>query len=114
LRALAERNIAETHEIYERSKDALELVLESWERTFGATGQCAVALNHKIIDITQRSVNSGFDLARNLVRAENVAEAIEFQAAYWRNQLDTISAQAEEMRALQFGDAEAAEPKRRR
>jgi hypothetical protein len=30
MRALAEKNIAQTREIYERSKDALDTVLESW------------------------------------------------------------------------------------
>ena len=63
MRALAEKNIAQSREIYERSKDALDAVLESWERSFDAVGQGAVALNRKVIDIAQRNINSGFDLA---------------------------------------------------
>jgi phasin len=111
MRALAEENIAHTREIYERSKDALEAVLDSWERTFGAAGQGAVALNHKIIDIAQRNINSGFDLAKSMAGAKNIAEATELQAAYWRKQLDTLTAQAEEVRALSTRvAADAAEP----
>jgi hypothetical protein len=79
MRALAEENIAHTREIYERSKDALEAVLDSWERTFGAAGQGAVALNHKIIDIAQRNINSGFDLAKSMAGAKNIAEATELK-----------------------------------
>ena len=45
MRDLAERNIAQMREAYERSKDALEGVLQSWERSFDAAGQGAVALN---------------------------------------------------------------------
>ena len=45
MRDLAERNIAQMRETYERSKDALEGVLQSWERSFDAAGQGAVALN---------------------------------------------------------------------
>ena len=107
MRALAERNIAHTREAYQRSPDAFEAVLKSWERTFGATGQSAVALNHNVIDIAQRSINSGFDLAKNLVRAENLGEVMELQAAYWRNQLNTLTAQAEKIRSLSIRDADA-------
>ena len=100
MRALAEKNIAQTRELYERSKDALETVLESWEKTFDAAGQGAVALNRKVIDITQRNINSGFDLARSLAGAKNLSEAMELHAAYWQKQLGALSAQAEEMRSL--------------
>jgi phasin len=100
MRALAEKNIAQTRELYERSKDALETVLESWEKTFDAAGQGAVALNRKVIDITQRNINSGFDLARSLAGAKNLAEAMELQAAYWQKQLGALGTQAEEMRSL--------------
>jgi len=100
MRDLAERNIAQMRETYERSKDALEGVLQGWERSFDATNQGAVALNRKIIDIAQRNINSGFDLAKGLAGAKNLAEAMELQADYWRKQLDTLAAQAEEVRTL--------------
>jgi phasin len=100
MRAFAEKNIAQTRALYERSKDALETVLESWEKTFDAAGQGAVALNRKVIDITQRNINSGFDLAKSLAGAKTLAEAMELHAAYWQKQLSALSAQAEEMRSL--------------
>ncbi len=100
MRDLAERNIAQMRETYERSKDALEGVLQNWERSFDATNQGAVALNRKIIDIAQRNINSGFDLAKGLAGAKNLTEAMELQADYWRKQLDTLTAQAEEVRTL--------------
>jgi phasin family protein len=59
-----------------------------------------VALNRKVIDITQRNINSGFDLAKSLAGAKNLAEAMELQASYWREQLGTLGAQAEEVRTL--------------
>jgi phasin len=100
VRVFAEKNIAQSREIYERSKDALEAVLESWERTFDAAGQGAVALNRKVIDITQRNINSSFDFAKSLVGAKTLAEAMELHSTYWSKQLNTLRAQAEEMRAL--------------
>lgn len=54
VRALAEKGIAQIRENYERSKDAFDAVVESWERSFGASRQGAAALSRKVIDITQR------------------------------------------------------------
>lgn len=100
MRALAEKNIAQTQELYERSKQTLESVLDSWERSLDAAGQGAVALNRKVIEITQRNINSGFDLVKNLAAAKNLAEALELQNAYWRQQLGELRSQAEEVRTL--------------
>jgi phasin len=100
VRALAEKNIAQTREFYDRSKDAFQTVLDSWEKTFDAAGQGAVALNRKMIDITQRNINSGFDFAKSLIAAKTVAEAMALHSSYWQKQLGTLKAQAEEMRDL--------------
>ena len=100
VRAIAEKNIAQTRELYERSKDAFEKVLESWEKTFDAAGQGAVAFNRKIVDITQQNINSGFDFAKRLIGAKTVAEAIELHSTYWQKQLSTLKSQADEMRDL--------------
>src|SRR3989304_4238383 len=100
VRVFAEKNIAQSRELYERSKDAFEKVLESWEKTFDAAGQGTVALNRKLVDITQRNINSGFVFAKSFVGAKNVAEAMELHSAYWQKQLSTLKAQADEKRDL--------------
>jgi phasin len=100
MRAFAEKSVAQTREMYERSKEALESVRKSWERSFDAASQGAVALNRKVIDIAQRNINSSFDLAKGLAGAKNLAEAMELHGAYWRKQLDALATQGEEMRAL--------------
>jgi hypothetical protein len=107
MRALAERNVAQTRALYERSKNALQAVLESWENFLGG----AAALNRKIIDMTERNIASSFDLATNMAGAKNLAEAVELQAAYWRKQFGDVSAQAEQMRVLSIKvSAEVAQP----
>ena len=100
LRDLAERNIAQTRELYERSKDTLQSVLASWQKSFGAANQGAVALNLKIMDMAEHNISTGFDLAMSLAGAKNASEAIELQSAYWRKQLSRLQTQAEEVHAL--------------
>ena len=68
-RVLAERNVAQTRELYEGSKNTLQAVLESWQKSFGAAGQGAAALNRRFIDLTERNINTGFDLATGLAGA---------------------------------------------
>jgi hypothetical protein len=97
MRALAEKSVAQTRELYVHS---LEAVLESWERFVVAAGQSTVALNRKAIDIARRNINTGFSLAERLAGAKNVAEAMELQTTYWRNQVGELASQAGEMRTL--------------
>jgi hypothetical protein len=99
LQVLAEKNLAQTRDQYERSKNTLKAVLESWQKSFGAVGDGAVALNRKIVDITERNINTGFDLATGLVRAKNLAEVVELHAAYWRKLLGGLQTPAQVGRA---------------
>jgi phasin len=98
--AVAEKTMGQTREAYDRSKDALEASIATFERSFDAAGWGAAAFNHKIIDIARRNLNSGVDLANSLAGAKNLAEIVELQAAYWRKQFSALTAQAEEVPAL--------------
>ena len=97
MRALAEKSVAQTRELYVHS---LEAVLESWERFVVAAGQGTVALNRKAIEITRRNINTGFGLAERLAGAKNLAEAMELQTTFWRKQVGELASQAGEMRTL--------------
>jgi phasin len=106
VRALAEKNVVQSREAYDRSRDAFEASMATFEKSFDAAGQGAVAFNRKIIDIAQRNVNSGFDLT--LAGAKNLSEMVELQAAYWQKLLGALTSQAEEVRALSAKVAAAA------
>ena len=108
VRAMVEKAVDQSREVYDRSKDALDASVTTLERTFDAAGQGAVALNRKMIDIAQRNVNSGFDLAKSLAGAKNLSEMVELQAAYWQKLLGALTSQAEEVRALSTKVAAAA------
>jgi phasin len=100
VRALAEKTVNQTREAYERGKNALEEAVDALERSFDAAGQGATAFNRKLIDIAQRNLNSGFDLAKSLAAAKNLAEIVELQSAFIRHQFDVFASQASEIRAL--------------
>jgi phasin len=111
VRALAEKNVVQSREAYDRSRDAFEASVATFEESFDAAGQGAAAFNRKIIDIAQRNVSSIFDLAKTLASAKNLAEIVELQAAYWQKQFSALTAQAEEVHALSTKvTADTAEP----
>src|SRR5215210_1556361 len=99
-RAMNEKTVAQTREVYDRSKNALDSSVSTLERTFDAAGQGAVAFNRKILEIAQRNVNAGFDLAQSLAGAKNLPEMVELQTAYWQKLWGALTSQAEEVRAL--------------
>ena len=88
MRAFAGTAVTQSREAYERAKATLDANLHAIERSYDAAGQAATALNRKIIDIAQRNVNSGFDLAKSLASAKNLAEIVELQGAFWRKQIE--------------------------
>ncbi len=100
LRSAAEKAVNQSRETYERTKDAMEETVEMLEQSMDKAGQGAAAINRKVIDMTQTNLNSGFDLAKDLASAKNVAELFECQAAFARKQFETLSAQAEAIRTL--------------
>ena len=98
-RAVAEQNVAHTRELYEGSKNTLQAVLESWQKSLGAAGQGAAVLNRRFIDLAERNINTGFDLATGLAGARNLAEVTELQATYWRKLLGELRVQGGQRRA---------------
>ena len=77
VRALAEKAVAQTREAYNRSKDAFDASLTTFERSFDAAGQGAAAFNRKVVDIARRNVDANFDLAKSLAGVKNLADIVE-------------------------------------
>jgi hypothetical protein len=93
LRVLAERNVAQARELYEGSRNTLQAVVESWQKSFGAAGQSAIALNRKMMNVTERNMETSFDLAIGLAGARNLGEVMELQAAYWHKLVGALQSQ---------------------
>src|SRR6185312_11724731 len=100
VRALAQKTVGQTRQVYDRSSDAFDASVATFEKSFDAAGQGAAAFNRKIIDISRRNLNSVFELATSLAGAKNLADIVELQTDHWRKQINVLTAQAEEVRTL--------------
>ena len=69
-----------------------------------AANHNAATVNRKVIEITQRNLNLGFDLAKSLATgARNPSEIVRLQTSFWRKQFSELAAQAEDARNRLFG-----------
>ena len=100
VRAHAEKTVAQTRQACDRSLDAYDASLTTFERTFDAAGQAAATFSRKIVDIARRNVSASFDLAASLASAKNLVDIVDLQSAFWRKQFGVLTAQAEEVHAL--------------
>ncbi|MCK5550866.1 MAG: phasin family protein, partial [Hyphomicrobiaceae bacterium] len=100
VRAIAEQTVTQSREAYETAKDTMEEAVEVLEKSIDQAGEGAAAFNRKVIDNAQTNLNTGFDLAKDLASAKNIAEIIELQASYARKQFEALTAQAEDIRTL--------------
>ena len=100
VRAIAEKTVAQAHEVHNGSQDALDASIATFEKTFDGAGQEAIAFNRKIVALARRNVDSAFDLAESLAGAKDLAEIVELQRVYWQKQFGILSAQALDVSAL--------------
>lgn len=79
---------------------ALDGAVESFERSFQAAGQGAMALNAKLIDMARTNVTSGFDFMTSLATVNNPADIVRLQMGYWEERMHALLGQAHELRTL--------------
>jgi hypothetical protein len=77
--------------------------MNSIKKFFDAANQTAAAVHRQIIDITQRNLNLGLDLAKSLAGAKDPSEIVKLQARFWQQQFNEFTTQAEEIRKRLFG-----------
>lgn len=85
--------------------------LDTFERSFMAVAQGAVAINQKLIDFARANMQSGFDFAMSLATASSPMQMMQLQVSYWTERMKVLASQAEELRVLSAGlTAKTSEP----
>ena len=74
--------------------------LDTFERSFKAAGQNAVAVNQKLLDFARANVTSTLDFAVSLATASSPMQMMQLQMSYWDERVKALVSQAEELRAL--------------
>lgn len=99
-RDFAEKSIAQARDTYSKLKSATEDATDVVEDTYETAREGAFTLGVKAIDSAKANADASFALVRDLFGAKTVAEVIELQTAFARQQFDAVSAQVKEFQEL--------------
>lgn len=100
IRAYAEKTITQLREAYAQARQAMEDATTAMEASLDSASKGTAEFNTKVMEMAQRNVNAGFEFARKLASARSQSEALELQASFMREQLETLKAQSEEIQQL--------------
>ncbi len=99
-RELAEKGIAQARDAYAKMRTAAEDTTEAVEDTFETARDGAFTFGVKAIDAVKANSDASFALAKDLFGAKTLADVIELQTAFARQQFDTLTAQFKEFQDL--------------
>lgn len=99
-RDLAEKGISQARDAYAKMKTAAEDTTEAVEDTFETARDGAFTFGVKTIDAVKANSDASFAFAKDLFGAKTLADVIELQTAFARQQFDTMSAQVKEFQEL--------------
>ncbi|MDQ4060804.1 MAG: phasin family protein [Pseudomonadota bacterium] len=100
MREIAERNVRQAKETYDRFKVVAEDATDVLEDTYANVTRSVTEVNLRALQVAQDNTNAAFDLARDLLNVRSFAEAVELHTAYLRGRFDANVVQVEELAAL--------------
>ncbi len=99
-REATEKSIESARETYAKVKTAAEDATDLMEDTFETSRQGVVEFNHKAVDAAKVNADAAFTFIKDIMSVKTLAEAIELQSTFARQQFDSLSAQSKEMQEL--------------
>ena len=99
-REATEKSIENAREVYAKAKTAAEDATDLMEDTFETSRQGVVEFNHKAVDAAKSNADAAFTFIKDVMSAKTLAEAIELQSSFARQQFDALSVQTKEMHEL--------------
>jgi phasin len=93
IRDFAEQGISQAREAYSKLKSAAEDTTDMVEDTYETAREGAFTLGTKALDAAKAHSDASFAFAKDLFGAKTLAEMIELQTTFARQQFDTVSAQ---------------------
>ncbi|WP_049792610.1 phasin [Polymorphum gilvum] len=97
VREMTEKGIEQARDAYAKVKTAAEEATDLLEDTFETSRQGVVEFNMKAVDAAKANTDATFAFVKDLMSVKTVAEAIELQSTFARQQFDALSSQARDM-----------------
>lgn len=96
-REYAKQNITRVKDAQEQFLTAMSDAQAMFIKSTGMVGNDGVSeINQKALDFVRENINSGFELATQLVDATDMSQAMEIQSEFVRKQIEAYTEQAQE------------------
>ena len=110
-REIAEKNLAQAKENYEKIKSAAEEATDVLEDTYSTASKGCSDYGLKLIENARANTDASFELMGALLGVKSYAEAVELTSGFMRSQFETLTAQAKDLaETAQKVCTESAEP----
>jgi phasin len=97
MRAFAEKSVEQAKHAFDGFMSAAHQTVSTFEGQAQAARKGAKDVSERAIDFAEQNIASSFEFAQKLVRAKDVKEMLELQAAYMRSQMQVLTEQAKEL-----------------
>ena len=111
MRELAERNMEQARTAYSQFMDVTRKTQEMMTKSSTAMAGGVREVQERTLRYAQLNLDANFALASELARATDPKEAMEIQAKFARQQMETYQEQAQELSRLLANTAQKAQPK---
>jgi phasin len=89
-RSMTENGISTARDNYSQFKEKAEEATDIIEETFETARDGVLDLQHKTLDAAKQNTDAAFDFAKQMMSMTSVADAIQLQAKFAREQFDTF------------------------
>jgi phasin len=100
MREMAEKGVQQAKEAYDSYKTIAEDATDALEDSFATVNKSMTNLQAKALDFSKTNVDASFDLAVKMLGVRSLAEAVELQSSFARQQFDVLSKQTREFQEL--------------
>ena len=99
-REIAEKNISQAKENYEKLKAVAEEATDVMEETYATATKGSTEYGLKLIDAARLNTNAAFDFFSELITVKSLSEAIELSTAHARKQFEQVTEQGKELTSI--------------
>ena len=112
VRQVAERNVEQARNAYTQMMDMARKAQDTVAKSQGAMTEAALEVQGKAMRFASENIEASFKLASDLARARDMKDYFEIQARHAQKQMQTYTAQAQELGQLIAAAAQKSQPKR--
>lgn len=100
MRTMTEKSVEQSRQAYEQMRQASDEATRTLESTLENAHSGSLALSRKAIDAMRRNAEMGFSHLERMAGVKSIAELIELQTGFVRQQVELATDQAKEIQTL--------------